>query len=69
MNKSDKVDIVSNYDGKTCTSKYFLIVTYNIPKGNLAPYYPETNVLIPIDAYMDKRWTPVSKSVRLMLVK
>jgi hypothetical protein len=45
------------------------VVPYNIPRGNLAAYYPETNVLIPIDAYADKSGTPVSKSVKVRVVK
>jgi hypothetical protein len=45
------------------------VVPYNIPKGNLAAYYPETNVLIPIHQYADKSGTPVSKSVRLNVLK
>jgi molybdopterin-dependent oxidoreductase alpha subunit len=65
----EKVDLVSNYAGKTRTAKNFLVVPYNIPKGNLAAYYPETNVLIPIDSYAEKSGTPVSKSVRVRVVK
>ncbi len=67
--KLEKVDIVSNYDDKPRTAKNFLIVPYNIPKGNLAAYYPETNILIPIDKYADKSGTPVSKSVKVRVVK
>ena len=63
------VDLVSNYAGKERTAKNFLIVPYNIPRGNLAAYYPETNVLIPIDAYAEKSHTPVSKSVRVRIKK
>jgi hypothetical protein len=36
-------------------------VAYNISKGNPAASYPETNVLIPVDAYADKSGTPVIK--------
>jgi len=67
LSKLDKVDLVSSYDGKLRTAKNFLVVPYNIPRGNLAAYYPETNVLIPIDAYADKSGTPVSKSVRVRM--
>jgi len=68
LKKLDKVDLVSTYDCKIRTAKNFLVVPYNIPKGNLAAYYPETNVLIPIDEYADKSGTPVSKSVKVRIV-
>ncbi len=69
LKKLDKVNLVSNYNGKTRFAKNFLVVPYNIPKGNLAAYYPETNVLIPIDEYADKSGTPVSKSVKVRVVR
>jgi molybdopterin-dependent oxidoreductase alpha subunit len=69
LKKLDKVDLESTYDGKTRTAKNFLVVPYNIPGGNLAGYFPETNVLIPIDEYADKSGTPVSKSVKVRIVK
>ncbi len=57
------VDLVSNYDGKERRAKKFKLIPYNIPSGNLCAYFPETNVLVPIDLYADKSNTPVSKSV------
>ncbi len=69
LNKLDKVDLVSNYGGKIRLAKNFLVVPYQIPRGNLAAYYPETNVLIPIDEYADKSGTPVSKSVKVRMVQ
>ena len=47
----------------------FLVVPYDIPKGNCAAYFPETNSLIPIDAFADKSRTPISKSVRITVEK
>ncbi|HSK13569.1 MAG TPA: hypothetical protein VK907_10165, partial [Phnomibacter sp.] len=67
LNKLDVVDLESEYKGVKRTAKNFYIIPYNIPRGNLAAYYPETNPLIPIDEYAEKSNTPVSKSVRVRI--
>nr|MBA2814428.1 Exoribonuclease 2 [Candidatus Pantoea persica] len=41
----------------------FKLVLYNIPRGNLAAYYPETNQLVPLNSFGDGSGTPTSKSV------
>ncbi|RAI86003.1 FdhF/YdeP family oxidoreductase [Algoriphagus yeomjeoni] len=69
LKKMDVVNILSNYDGQERKVFQFLVIPYNIPKGNLAAYYPETNPLIPIQEYADKSNTPISKSVRVSLEK
>ncbi|WP_425637562.1 FdhF/YdeP family oxidoreductase [Algoriphagus yeomjeoni] len=69
LKKMDVVNILSNYDGQERKVFQFLVIPYNIPKGNLAAYYPETNPLIPIHEYADKSNTPISKSVRVSLEK
>ncbi len=57
------VDLHSRYDGVTRTAHRFLVVPYDIPRGCIAAYYPETNVLIPIDQMAEKSHTPISKSI------
>ncbi|MDW7691222.1 FdhF/YdeP family oxidoreductase [Flammeovirgaceae bacterium SG7u.111] len=69
LKKLDKVDLVSNYDSKERRAKNFLIIPYSIPEGNLAAYFPETNVLIPYDQFADRSNTPISKSVRVKVEK
>lgn len=56
------IDLVSNYEKERRASK-FKVISYDIPARNLCAYFPETNVLVPIDLYADKSNTPVSKSV------
>jgi anaerobic selenocysteine-containing dehydrogenase len=46
-----------------------VIVPYNIPQGNTATYYPETNVLVPIDTVAKKSNTPTSKLVVIKIKK
>jgi hypothetical protein len=36
---------------------------YDVPRGNCATYFPEANVLVPLDSYADRSHTPTSKSV------
>ncbi|MEO1012066.1 MAG: FdhF/YdeP family oxidoreductase [Bacteroidota bacterium] len=63
LRKLDPVDIVSSYDGIERRAKHFLTVPYGIPEGNLAAYFPETNVLVPQGHYAEGSHTPISKSV------
>lgn len=63
------VDLHSQYDGKQRTAHQFMVVPYNIPRGCVAAYFPETNVLIPIDSKADKSNTPTSKSIVITVTK
>jgi len=54
-------------DGLTRRVSGFKLVPYNIPRGNLAAYYPETNPLVPLSSYGDISGTPTSKSVPVKL--
>ncbi|SIQ17815.1 FdhF/YdeP family oxidoreductase [Maribacter ulvicola] len=69
LNKLDVVDITSTYDETIRTAHNFKVVPYNIPSGNLASYFPETNVLVPFNHFADRSKTPISKSVKVRLVK
>lgn len=64
LNEGDMVDIETLWnDGITRKVSGFKIVPYNIPRGNLAAYYPETNPLVPLTSVGDGTGTPTSKSV------
>ncbi|WP_299187929.1 FdhF/YdeP family oxidoreductase [uncultured Aquimarina sp.] len=63
------VDLTSTYDTITRRAENFKIISYNIPKGNIATYFPETNILVPHNHYADKSNTPISKSVVVKIVK
>lgn len=45
----------------------FRLVPYDIPRGCLAGYYPELNLLVPHDAFGTGSFTPVSKSIPVAL--
>lgn len=57
------VDITSHFNGETRTAQLFLAIPYETPKGCAAAYYPEANVLVPIQAKAKVSQTPTSKSV------
>ena len=61
------VDILSHYDGVERLAPKFLIVPYAIPKQNLACYFPEANVLVPINHFAKSSNTPISKSIKVKL--
>ena len=45
----------------------FKLVAYDIPRGNLAAYYPETNPLVPLSSVAENAGTPTSKSIPVVL--
>ncbi|MEZ0485009.1 FdhF/YdeP family oxidoreductase [Fibrella aquatica] len=63
LQEKQVVDMHSTYDGVTRTAHRFIVVPYDIPRGCVAAYYPETNVLVPIDQMAEKSNTPISKSI------
>lgn len=69
LKKLDAVNIISNYDDTLRVARNFLIIPYNIPKGNLGAYFPETNVLVPYNHFADRSKTPISKSIKVRVEK
>ncbi|MEH0876164.1 FdhF/YdeP family oxidoreductase [Pectobacterium cacticida] len=64
LEDGDLVDIETLWnDGITRVVNGFKLVSYAIPRGNLAAYYPETNPLVPLSSFGDETYTPTSKSV------
>ncbi|MFI9775043.1 FdhF/YdeP family oxidoreductase [Streptomyces sp. NPDC051956] len=62
------VDLVSEWtDRVERRAPGFRVVHYPTARGCAAAYYPETNVLIPLDATADTSNTPTSKSVVVRL--
>ena len=57
-----RVDLTSVWeDGQERVAKDFRAVEYDIPRGCAAAYFPETNVLVPLNAFTAKSQTPLSK--------
>jgi len=55
------------HDGIERRAEGFLLVSYAIPRGGVASYYPETNALVPLDSFADKARTPTSKSIPVLV--
>ena len=64
----DKVDIISVWDdGVERRVDGFLLVEYDIPRGCVGAYYPETNPLVPLSSVAIGAGTPTSKSIPVLL--
>ncbi|KQZ70555.1 FdhF/YdeP family oxidoreductase [Nocardioides sp. Root151] len=68
LSDGDVVDIVSVWhDGTERRASGFTVVAYPAARGSAASYYPETNVLVPLDSVADVSNTPTSKEVIVRL--
>ncbi|MFN4082920.1 MAG: FdhF/YdeP family oxidoreductase [Bacteroidia bacterium] len=65
----DLVDLYNYYDGIERVARKFIVVKYNIPKQCTATYFPEANVLVPINSVAEKSNTPTSKFVIIEIKK
>jgi len=62
------VDITSHFNGESRVARNFLAIPYDIPPGTAAAYFPEANVLVPIDSTAEDSNTPTSKGVVVTVV-
>jgi molybdopterin-dependent oxidoreductase alpha subunit len=67
LKKLDLINLTSEYDGKIRRADKFHAVPYDIPSGNVAAYFPETNPLVPINHFAKLSHTPISKSVKVRI--
>ncbi|KHA54439.1 CbbBc protein, partial [Aeromonas hydrophila] len=66
--EGDRVDMAAICnDGRERSVTGFVVVIYEIPRGNIAAYYPETNPLVPIDSIGTGSFTPTSKSIPVLV--
>jgi len=69
LKDGDWVDIKTVWDdGQQRHADKFKLVAYNIPRGDIAAYYPETNPLVPLSSVSLNAGTPTSKSIPVVLV-
>lgn len=67
--EGELVDLFSYHNGKERVARLFVVVPYNIPERNTATYFPEANVLVPIDSVAKLSNTPTSKLVFIKIKK
>jgi len=65
----EKVDLFNYGDGIERIAPLFIIVSYPIPERNTMTYFPETNVLVPINNVVKESNMPASKYVKIKIRK
>ncbi len=69
LKDGDAVDLFNYNDGIERAARNFIVVSYPIPEGCTATYFPEANVLVPISSTALKSNTPTSKQVIIKVMK
>ena len=67
LRDGDTVDVVSVWEDGERRAESFRAVAYPTPPGCAAAYFPEANVLVPLDSTAETSGTPTSKSVVIRL--
>ena len=69
LSDGDHVDIVAHWPGDDVDRRVrsFRVVEYDTPLGCAAAYFPEANVLVPLDSTAETSNTPTSKSTVIRL--
>ena len=63
LQQGQMVDLTNRHGGVERVARSFMVAPYRIPRGCVATYFPEANVLVPIDSVAAKSNTPTSKFV------
>ena len=67
LSDGDSVDVISVFTDGERRAESFRAVKYPITRGCAAAYFPEANVLVPLDSTAEISNTPASKSVIIRL--
>lgn len=69
MKAGDWIDFVTVWeDGDERRAEGFKLVAYNIPRGCVGAYYPETNPLVPLESVAIDAGTPTSKCIPVLML-
>ncbi len=63
------VDLTSFWGEQTRVAKAFTAIPYEMPRGCAAAYFPEANVLVPVDSRADGSGTPTSKAIEIEITE
>jgi molybdopterin-dependent oxidoreductase alpha subunit len=69
LKEKDLVTLTSHFQGEQRSAAGFLALPYDIPKRCTATYFPEANVLIPLQSTARISNTPTSKTVVITIAK
>ena len=68
LGDGETVDLIGEFrDGVERRAPRFRVVAYPTARGCAAAYYPEANVLVPLDSVAEVSNTPASKSIVVRL--
>lgn len=67
LHTGDKVSLTSHHSGALRHAPGFRAIAYDLPRGTVATYFPEANVLVPIAHFAEKSRTPASKAVEVSI--
>jgi molybdopterin-dependent oxidoreductase alpha subunit len=68
LSHGDLIDVVLASPGSAPRAlRRVTAVSYNIPQGSVAAYYPEANVLVALDQYDARSGTPAYKSIPISI--
>lgn len=59
------VDITSHWEDGERTAEEFYAIPYDMPTGSAAAYFPEANVLVPVESTALESNTPTSKGIEI----
>lgn len=65
----DRVCVVSHHQGQQREADDFIALAYDVPRGNVASYFPEANVLVPLHHVAEVSNTPASKAVAITVTR
>jgi formate dehydrogenase major subunit len=69
LEPGEAVDITSFFEGTRRVGRRFFVVPHELPRGCAAAYFPEANVLVPLESVADGSNTPTSKSIEVELCR
>jgi anaerobic selenocysteine-containing dehydrogenase len=68
LKAGDRIDLLAAFDPSGARAlRGFTLVAREIPRGCLAAYYPEANVLVALDDHDRRSGTPAYKSIPVRL--
>ncbi|GLR20146.1 FdhF/YdeP family oxidoreductase [Portibacter lacus] len=67
LKQFDEVNLYSYFNEEERSALQFKVIPYDIPKKNIATYFPEANSLIHINAYDKISETPSSKFTKVLI--
>lgn len=69
LRERDCVNLINRTGGQERVAENFVVIPFDVPKGCCATYFPEANVLVPIQSVAKKSNTPMSKFVPITIVR